>query len=205
MLEKSGGAPGRTEIISPQQWLGVVQPAVTADGIPPRPALPLSNYLAPARLPANEGLAKGMEVPVDANARNRRSRLKQSEVEALYEELLAAPKPHWRKFPAFEAQETAATPAPAPNVSLVYFIASDAGPIKIGKAISPERRLKELQTGHPAKLTILATCGGGREQEKRYHARFAAHRLSGEWFARCAEIEAEITRLTTNTSEVSHG
>jgi len=78
---------------------------------------------------------------------------------------------------------------------LVYFIASESGPIKIGKAANPESRCKELQTSHHERLTILATCTGGSDVETAYHRRFAAHRLNGEWFERCPELLAEIERL----------
>jgi hypothetical protein len=77
----------------------------------------------------------------------------------------------------------------------VYFIASESGPIKIGKARSPKKRLKSLQTGHHEKLQILAWCWGGEEVEKAYHKRFDDRRLNGEWFERCPEILAEIDRL----------
>jgi hypothetical protein len=78
---------------------------------------------------------------------------------------------------------------------LVYFIASESGPIKIGMALDPEKRLKGLQTSHHEKLMILATCSGGRDQEWTYHKQFAEHRINGEWFARVPEILSEIERL----------
>lgn len=78
---------------------------------------------------------------------------------------------------------------------LVYFIGAASGPIKIGIAISPQNRLRGLQTGHHEKLELLATCPGGAKQERCYHETFANRRLNGEWFERCPEIEAEIDRL----------
>lgn len=77
----------------------------------------------------------------------------------------------------------------------VYFIGSQSGPIKIGIAVNPLSRLSTLQTGHHEKLELLATCDGGQERERAYHKQFADRRLSGEWFERCPEIEAEIARL----------
>jgi hypothetical protein len=79
----------------------------------------------------------------------------------------------------------------------VYFIAAEDGPVKIGVATKPKNRLKELQTSHHQRLAILATCDGDVELEKAYHKRFAAHRLSGEWFERSPEIQAEIDRLSS--------
>lgn len=78
---------------------------------------------------------------------------------------------------------------------LVYFIAAEHGPIKIGSALTPETRLRELQTASPYALGILAIARGGYEQERRYHQMFAGRRLMGEWFERCPEIEAEIASL----------
>jgi len=79
----------------------------------------------------------------------------------------------------------------------VYFIGSEMGQIKIGMALNPEKRLRGLQTSHPAKLTILATCDGGHAQEHAYHQMFASHRLHGEWFERHPDILAEIDHLNS--------
>lgn len=78
---------------------------------------------------------------------------------------------------------------------LVYFIGSEGGPIKIGVATKPVNRLKELQTSHHERLSIIVTAKGGQAQESAYHKQFAAHRLHGEWFARHPDILAEIERL----------
>lgn len=83
-----------------------------------------------------------------------------------------------------------------PDERVVYFIASEAGQIKIGIANDPEKRIRTLQTSHPAKLSILATCPGGQAKEREYHQRFAAHRLHGEWFERHPDILEEIERLS---------
>lgn len=82
----------------------------------------------------------------------------------------------------------------------VYFMASKDGPIKIGRALFPEQRLKEVQLGYPYPLELLATTPGGAGAERSYHQRFAAHRLNGEWFERCPEILAEIERLSLSPS-----
>jgi hypothetical protein len=82
------------------------------------------------------------------------------------------------------------------DTSLVYFIGSEDGPVKIGMAIDVEKRIKGLQTSHHAKLALLATTTGGREQEAAYHRQFAASRLHGEWFERTPELLAEIERLS---------
>lgn len=83
---------------------------------------------------------------------------------------------------------------PRPDAT-VYFIGADDGPVKIGIATCVKKRLYGLQTSNPNKLYVLATCPGGHDRELEYHAQFAAHRLSGEWFERTPELLAEITRL----------
>lgn len=77
----------------------------------------------------------------------------------------------------------------------LYFIGSDEGPIKIGVSVDPTKRLKGIQTSYPYKLQILALIPDGGMMESEYHARFAAHRLHGEWFEPHPDILAEITRL----------
>ncbi len=65
----------------------------------------------------------------------------------------------------------------------LYFIqAGESGPIKIGLAGDPQHRLRGLQTAHYESLRLLAERPGGPELEADLHARFAAGRLSGEWF-----------------------
>lgn len=76
-----------------------------------------------------------------------------------------------------------------------YFIGGEEGPVKIGFSRYVEGRLKDMYFHSPIKLSVLATVKGGRERESAYHVQFAEHRIHGEWFARCPEIEAEIERL----------
>jgi hypothetical protein len=68
---------------------------------------------------------------------------------------------------------------------LIYFIAAGHnGPIKIGSAKRPDERLKELQTGSPQTLYILAVREGDRNTEAAFHQVFEPHRIRGEWFKR---------------------
>lgn len=67
----------------------------------------------------------------------------------------------------------------------VYVIASsETGPCKVGITHAPEKRLKQLQTGHPAKLRIwhLLECEDARRMERIIHDTLKIHRASGEWF-----------------------
>lgn len=78
----------------------------------------------------------------------------------------------------------------------LYFIRSETGPIKIGISVDPTQRLRNLQTAHPHKLELICVIAGGGGLEAEYHKRFAAHRLTGEWFAPHPDILAEIERIS---------
>lgn len=59
--------------------------------------------------------------------------------------------------------------------------------VKIGLAVSPERRLRELQTGNARRLWLNISIGPMSEKkaarfERRLHRRFKKWRLVGEWF-----------------------
>lgn len=73
----------------------------------------------------------------------------------------------------------------------VYFIQAESGGyIKIGRAIDPEMRLREIQAYCPAKLRILAYSRDYKEWE--LHARFRKTRVHGEWFLPSPELFALI-------------
>lgn len=70
----------------------------------------------------------------------------------------------------------------------IYVIASDpAGPCKIGYASKPERRLRQLQTGHPERLELFHTQPFERPRakliERILHKTLKFRREQGEWFA----------------------
>lgn len=68
-----------------------------------------------------------------------------------------------------------------------YFIQGDlGGPIKIGWALNPIVRLRELQCGSPVKLSIAGIITGDCERE--LHRDFSRARLLGEWFANIPDL-----------------
>jgi len=75
------------------------------------------------------------------------------------------------------------TPIPRPDNpnAVVYFVRSGDF-IKIGTAGKPAKRMAELRTSSPVKLTLLLTIPGGLSVEKALHQRFAELRVRGEWF-----------------------
>jgi hypothetical protein len=79
----------------------------------------------------------------------------------------------------------------------IYFIGGHRGPIKIGLSSAPLERLASMQICSPVELFLWAKVEGTFALEDEYHARFAEHRLHGEWFVRTPELRAEIKRLGT--------
>lgn len=74
-------------------------------------------------------------------------------------------------------------PSTDPRREQVYLIGSPDSPVvKIGCSTDPKRRLRNLQSGSPAPLRLLATFEGGYVAEKELHRRFAGRRVHGEWF-----------------------
>ena len=72
----------------------------------------------------------------------------------------------------------------------IYIISDDNGYMKIGVSKNPEKRLKQLQTGHPTNLKLLYTeefyCKRNHllKIEALIHKEIKniAHRVKGEWF-----------------------
>lgn len=95
-------------------------------------------------------------------------------------------------------------PAPTPvesqpkRESWVYFIESKGSSlIKIGYSITPEKRLKDLQTSSPEALQLLGTIPGGKAEEAELHKKFERHREHGEWFRKGPELATFIDRQTS--------
>ncbi len=66
----------------------------------------------------------------------------------------------------------------------LYIIQSDVtGMIKIGRSKDPVKRLKQLQTGNPNKLKLIATFEKEGWKENILHERLRPFRLQGEWFS----------------------
>lgn len=82
----------------------------------------------------------------------------------------------------------------------IYFITSEPDEyVKIGWAMhSPHRRMRELQTGCPEALRLMAYAPGSREEERRLHETFAELHYRGEWFFNQHKLYDLISYLSDN-------
>lgn len=64
---------------------------------------------------------------------------------------------------------------------------SETAPVKIGFSADPNKRLRQLQTGHPAPLTLYHKEEVRKDQvrglEKAIHKELSHRRKQGEWFS----------------------
>lgn len=75
----------------------------------------------------------------------------------------------------------------------VYLMRMGAsGDVKIGVAKAPLVRMRQLQTSLPVKLRLIRVLDGGHDLERALHARFAANRKAGEWFAYTPEMAGDL-------------
>lgn len=79
---------------------------------------------------------------------------------------------------------------PRRKLTQIYFIRQGKdGPVKIGKADNIKSRLSALQTASPYPLEVLAAVFAPAHLEEDLHTALRDHRMNGEWFQWCAEIE----------------
>ena len=65
---------------------------------------------------------------------------------------------------------------------------SDGEYVKIGHSINPAKRMKQLATGHPRDLELIAV-GAGAWMEKIAHDDLREHRGKGEWFRLTPDVQ----------------
>lgn len=76
----------------------------------------------------------------------------------------------------------------------IYFVEC-AGAIKVGFSANLEKRLLNLTTGAPAKLTLLGSIDGPQTLESAIHAHLDIFRTTGEWFMDCDAVRNTINDL----------
>lgn len=67
--------------------------------------------------------------------------------------------------------------------SIIYFVRSSAGPIKIGVTKNIRNRLQQIQGQSPHKVSLISAFCGSSVLEREIHKRFSDGRLFGEWFS----------------------
>lgn len=94
------------------------------------------------------------------------------------------------------------------NAGHVYLI-RDEEFVKIGwTKLRVEVRVVSLQCGNPRPLKLLASMPMSRSEEVVIHRRFAAHRVSGEWFRPNKEMWeqlGDIFQIVVPQEQVSGG
>lgn len=90
---------------------------------------------------------------------------------------------------------------------MFIYIISDGDHVKIGISKTPERRLKQLQTGHPKKLVLYKVrevdAVSAKKLEAIIHRTCGNYRLKGEWFNMTRELaEASINDVLIKAEDV---
>jgi hypothetical protein len=86
-------------------------------------------------------------------------------------------------------------PEEKPKGCYVYVVqAVTLGLVKIGKANWPESRIEGIRTGCPDEMRVLGFLHDlTGKLESSLHARFAEHRVRGEWFSPAPELMAWVS------------
>jgi hypothetical protein len=99
---------------------------------------------------------------------------------------------------------TVEPPPPADGASWVYFAQSGThGPVKIGFGRNVAARLRSHQVGHPHPLRLVGVLPGGRNAERLWHNKFAAHCMTGEWFRPAPDLISRIREAISHNAAVS--
>lgn len=83
-----------------------------------------------------------------------------------------------------------------------YFVGWKGGPVKIGRAVDPARRISEIQVSCPYRIHLWAISNYPVHEEPRLHGRFRKHRMWGEWFAWHPDLEAMMASLNGARKDV---
>lgn len=86
---------------------------------------------------------------------------------------------------------------------MIYVIqAGTNGPIKIGYAIDPKRRIRQLQTASSEALSLIKVFPGDKIVENRIHTDLRQFRKRGEWFDVSDDVFAYLRRFDLVEYEV---
>ena len=70
----------------------------------------------------------------------------------------------------------------------MIYVISSGDAIKVGYSETPEKRLKQLQTGSSKPLFLLNTFWGDKQIEQKLHQALRDYSLQGEWFVSCKQV-----------------
>lgn len=88
----------------------------------------------------------------------------------------------------------------------VYFVEAPNGLVKIGRASSVPKRLRELRAMSPVQLYLLHAIpcpdGAALKMERHLHEHFAEKRHHGEWFKLSKRDKKDIVTLLDQHAEV---
>ncbi len=89
---------------------------------------------------------------------------------------------------------------------MIYVIqAGNEGHLKIGYAVDPQKRIRQLQTANSERLRILKIVPGARQLEKQVHRDLASFRRTGEWFDAAPEVLKYVANLSAAEYELDGG
>jgi hypothetical protein len=145
-------------------------------------------------LPELQGMSQRQKLAHQANILLNGTRAIRKEEKAFESKRYRRARALETKIAVLEARKEAIKPDVTDRY--VYIIGADGHPVKIGIALEPEKRLKEIQTGFPHRLRIYvqveAFGGLAPRVEREAHRMLTQHRLHGEWFD-CSPELAEAT------------
>lgn len=75
--------------------------------------------------------------------------------------------------------------------AFIYFLCVGHA-VKIGYTTDPARRIADIRTYLPDEIAGLAVVRGGRAEEQRLHRALRPHRIRGEWFKNCPDVQAVV-------------
>jgi hypothetical protein len=88
---------------------------------------------------------------------------------------------------------------------MIYFMQRGSnGPVKIGTAVDPQKRMRTHQTSSAEPLGLLLVIAGSTKREAEIHAALIDSHISGEWYNPTSELFALIEQLREPEFEV-HG
>ena len=89
----------------------------------------------------------------------------------------------------------------------VYFILDrGSGCVKVGWSSEPVQRLRDLQTGNPRELELVALVPNVKSSaERSFHEQFRAHQVRGEWFRVEGAVEEAMERWGVALDEGEEG